>query len=395
MRARLCADLCMSLLFSPLTLRGTTFPNRVWLAPMCQYSAVDGVVNDWHLVHLGARATGGFGLLLTEAAAVTPAGRISPQDAGLWNDEQTAAWARIVDFVHGQDTLIGVQLAHAGRKASTYRPWAEHSGTVPATDGGWPTVGPSAVPFAGYLAPDALTGTEIADTVTAFADAAVRAARAGFDVVEIHAAHGYLLHQFLSPRSNQRTDGYGGDLAGRARLLLETVHAVRAVWGEKPLLVRLSGTDWVDGGWDVEQTTELSGWLAAAGVDLIDMSSGGNEPAPIPIGPGYQVPLAAEVRHRVDIPVGAVGLITEPRQAEQILADGEADVVLLARAALREPSWPFRAAHELGLTHREIAYPPQYTRGSWPDPAPAVFSPEILADSSRGASRNRLDPAGA
>lgn len=361
----------MSLLFTPLTLRGTTFANRVWLAPMCQYSAVDGVPGDWHLVHLGSRATGGFGLLLTEAAAVVPAGRISPQDAGLWNDEQAAAWARIVDFVHGQDARIGVQLAHAGRKASTYRPWSDTQGSVPVEDGGWTTVGPSDTAFAGYRAPEALTTAEIADVVTAFADAARRAAAVGFDVVEIHAAHGYLLHQFLSPRSNLRTDSYGGDLAGRSRLLLDTVRAVRAVWGEKPLFVRLSGTDWVDGGWDIEQTTRLSEWLAAAGVDLIDMSSGGNEPATIPVGPNYQVPLAAEVKRRVGVPVGAVGLITEPQQAEQILADGEADVVLLARAALREPSWPFRAAHELGLTHHDIAYPAQYTRGSWPDPVPA------------------------
>ncbi len=361
----------MSLLFSPITLRGTTFANRVWLAPMCQYSAVDGVVNDWHLVHLGARATGGFGLLLTEAAAVLPEGRISPQDAGLWNDDQTRAWSRIVDFVHDQGTRIGVQLAHAGRKASTHRPWDEERGSVDPSAGGWPTVGPSAVAFPGYRAPAALSTDEIADVVRAFADAAARAMDAGFDVVEIHAAHGYLVHEFLSPRSNLRTDGYGGDLAGRSRLLLEIVHAVRGVWGERPLLVRLSGTDWVDGGWDVEQTVQLSAWLSAAGVDLVDMSSGGNEPADIPVGPGYQVPLAAEVRHRVDVPVGAVGLITEPAQAERILADGEADVVLLARAALREPSWPFRAAHELGLDHHRIAYPAQYRRGSWPDPVPA------------------------
>ncbi|MEP6979642.1 MAG: NADH:flavin oxidoreductase/NADH oxidase [Nakamurella sp.] len=361
----------MSLLFSPLTLRGTTFANRVWLAPMCQYSAVDGVPNDWHLVHLGSRATGGFGLLLTEAAAVVPEGRISPQDAGLWNDNQADSWSRIVDFVHGQGSRIGVQLAHAGRKASTYRPWSETSGTVPESDGGWTAVGPSDLPFVGYEAPRTLTASQIADVVQAFADAAIRAARAGFDVVEIHAAHGYLLHQFLSPRSNLRTDSYGGDLAGRSRLLLDVVHAVRAVWGEKPLFVRLSGTDWVEGGWDIEQTTELAGWLAAAGVDLIDMSSGGNEPAAIPVGPNYQVPLAAEVKRRVGIPIGAVGLITEPQQAEQILDDGGADVVLLARAALREPSWPFRAAHELGLTHHDIDYPAQYTRGSWPDPVPA------------------------
>ncbi len=360
----------MSLLFTPLTLRGMTFGNRVWLAPMCQYSAVDGVPDDWHLVHLGARATGGFGLLLTEATAVAPDGRISPQDTGLWNEAQVRSWSRIIDFVHGQGTRIGVQLAHAGRKASTYRPWAETPGTVPAAEGGWRTAAPSALAYPGYERPEALSTAEIADVVTAFADSAVRADRAGFDVVEIHAAHGYLLHQFLSPRSNHRTDSYGGDLAGRSRFLLETVAAVRRVWSDKPLLVRLSGTDWVEGGWDIEQTTELARWLAAADVDLIDMSSGGNEPASIPVGPSYQVPLAAEVRRRVDVPVGAVGLITEPQQAEQILAVGDADVVLLARAALREPSWPLRAAHELGLGHREIGYPAQYVRGSWPDPVP-------------------------
>ncbi len=361
------------MLFSPLTIRNTTFANRVWLAPMCQYSATDGVPDDWHLVHLGARATGGFGLLLTEATAVVPEGRISPQDTGIWNDEQTDSWARIVAFVHRENTKIGIQLAHAGRKASTYRPWSAVQGSVPESDGGWPTVAPSAQAFDGYAEPVALTIDELAGVVAAFRAAAQRADRAGFDVVEIHAAHGYLLHQFLSPLSNARTDGYGGELAGRARLLLEIVAAVREVWSDKPIFVRLSGTDWVEGGWTIEQTVELTGWLQSAGVDFVDMSSGGNvRDAPIPVEPNYQVPLASAVRREVAIPVGAVGLITEPEQAEQIIAGGHADVVLLARAALRDPAWPHRAAHQLGLTHGQIDYASQYVRGSWPDPAPAV-----------------------
>ncbi len=358
----------MSHLFEPLTLRSLTLRNRVWLAPMCQYSAVDGVPGDWHLVHLGARATGGFGLLLTEASAVTPEGRISPQDAGIWNDEQGRAWRRIVDFVHAQGVAIGVQLAHAGRKASTYRPWAAESGSVPAADGGWTAVGPSAVPFDGYAEPAPLTEPQLAEVVAAFADAARRAVDTGFDTVEIHAAHGYLLHEFLSPLSNRREDDYGGSFENRVRLLLETVDAVRAAIPDgMPLLVRISGTDWIDGGWDVEQSTRLAVHLREHGVDLVDVSSGGNQPASIPVGPGYQVPLAAEVRLGAGVPTGAVGLITEPAQAEKVLANGEADVVLLARAALREPSWPLRAAHELGVTADDAGWPDQYERGVWRD----------------------------
>lgn len=356
----------MSLLFEPYRLRGTTFPNRVWLAPMCQYSSVDGMPGDWHLVHLGARATGGFGLVLTEAAAVVPEGRISPQDAGIWNDEQADAWKRITDFVHQQDTRIGVQLAHAGRKASTYRPWATDSGTVPEPDGGWQTVGPSNIPFDGLEAPSHMSRGDIANTVQAFVDAARRADRAGFDVVELHAAHGYLLHEFLSPLSNDRDDEYGGDFEGRIRFVLEAASAVRDVWPEdKPLFVRISATDWLDNGWSISESTELAGRLTALGVDLIDVSSGGNAPASIPVGPGYQVPLAASVRS--EAPVGAVGIITEPRQAEKILANGEADVVLLARAALREPAWPLRAAHELGVDVADAGWPRQYERGVWRD----------------------------
>lgn len=356
-------------LFDPITLRGLTVRNRVWLAPMCQYSceARDGVPTDWHLVHLGARAAGGFGLLLTEAVAVEPEGRISPEDAGLWVDTQRDAWRRVVDFVHGQGAAIGAQLAHAGRKASTYRPFAgEPSGSVPAEDGGWTTIGPTDAPFVGLAEPVAMTEGDIARVVAAFGAAARRADEAGFDTVEIHGAHGYLIHEFLSPLSNTRTDGYGGDLTGRARLLLEIVDAVREVWPEdKPVLLRLSGTDWVEGGWDAEQTATVARWATERGVDLVDVSSGGNVLADIPLGPGYQVPLASQVR-AAGVTTGAVGLITEPEQAETILRDGHADVVLLARAALREPAWPQRAAAELGLGWREAPYPAQYTRGAWP-----------------------------
>jgi 2,4-dienoyl-CoA reductase-like NADH-dependent reductase (Old Yellow Enzyme family) len=321
--------------------------------------------DDWHLVHLGARATGGFGLVLTEASAVTPEGRISPQDAGIWNDAQADAWARIVDFAHAQGAAIGVQLAHAGRKASTYRPWAEQKGTIPHAEGGWTTVAPSPVPFEGYADPRPLTVEEIADVVRAFAEAARRALRAGFDTVEIHAAHGYLLHEFLSPLSNRRDDSYGGSFENRARFLVETVGAVRDVLPEEmPLLVRISGTDWVEGGWDLEQSTRLAALLRGHGVDLVDVSSGGNAAASIPLEPGYQVPLSAGVRS-AGVATGAVGLITEPAQAEKIVANGEADVVLLARAALRDPSWPLRAAHELGVAAGEAPWPDQYLRGRW------------------------------
>jgi 2,4-dienoyl-CoA reductase-like NADH-dependent reductase (Old Yellow Enzyme family) len=355
----------VSKLFEPITLRGLTVPNRAWLAPMCQYSAADGVPDDWHLVHLGARAAGGFGLVMTEAAAVVPEGRITPEDAGIWNDEQTRAWARIVDFLHGQGAVAAIQLAHAGRKASTYRPWSEVQGSVPATEGGWVTRAPSDVPFEGYADPSALSVEEIGEVVDAFVAATRRSLEAGFDTVELHAAHGYLLHEFLSPLSNRREDEYGGSFENRVRLLLETVEAVRAVLPESvPLLVRISATDWIDGGWDLEQSTRLGVRLQERGVDLVDVSSGGNAAASIPVGPGYQVPLSAGVRTG-GVPTGAVGLITEPEQAEKILANGEADVVLLARAALRDPSWPQRAAHELGETDDEGLWPAQYTRGRW------------------------------
>lgn len=358
----------MPSLFDPITLQDLTLKNRIWLSPMCQYSVdeQDGVPTDWHLVHLGSHAALGYGLILTEATAVAPEGRISPQDTGIWNDEQVAAWRRIVEFVHGQDAPIGVQLAHAGRKASTSAPWVGHH-SVPESDGGWPTVGPSAVAFTGYATPSELSEAQIAGVVTAFADAARRADEAGFDVVEVHAAHGYLLHQFLSPLANRRTDAYGGSFENRTRLLLEVVDAVRAVWpAGKPVLVRISATDWVDGGWTLAESAELAGLLREHGVDLVDTSSGGLDPAQqIAVGPGYQVPFARDVRTKGGILTGAVGLITEPAQAQQILDEGSADVVLLARVALREPGWPLRAAHELGVPRNEAPYAKQYRRGAW------------------------------
>jgi len=359
----------VSLLLSPLTLRGTTFANRIWVSPMCQYSCdaenAPGLPTDWHLVHLGGFATGGAGLVVTEAAAVVPEGRISPQDAGIWTQEQADAWARIVTFLHGQGTTAGIQLAHAGRKASTHRPWDAEQGTVPVAEGGWPTVGPSALAFGGYDAPTALDEDGIAAVVRAFADAARRADGAGFDVVELHAAHGYLLHQFLSPLSNHRTDAYGGDLAGRSRLLLEVLDAVRAVWPQdKPVFVRLSTSDWVEGGWDVEQSVQLAKELAAHGADLVDASSGGNAPEQqIPVGPGYQVPNAARVKHGAGVPVAAVGLILDPTQAEQILVSQDADAVFLARPLLTDPRWPQRAAvtlHDVGA----LPWPAQYVRAT-------------------------------
>lgn len=358
----------MSALHEPITLRGVTAPNRIWLAPMCQYSctARDGVPTDWHLVHLGARATGGFGLVVAEATAVVPEGRISPEDTGIWDDDQVAAWRRITDFVHEQGTPVGLQLAHAGRKASTWSPFGGGDGSVPLEDGGWETVGPSAVAFPGYATPRELTTAEVADLPAAFAQAARRADRAGFDLVELHAAHGYLLHQFLSPLSNLRDDEYGGSFENRTRLVVEVVDAVRAAWPDhKPLGIRFSGTDWLDGGWTVEETTRLAALLAGRGVDVLDVSSGGLLPADIPVGPGYQVPLAREVRAGSGLPTGAVGLITDPRQAEDVLTSGDADLVLLARAGLREPAWPLRAAHELGVAPADAPYPVQYERGAW------------------------------
>jgi 2,4-dienoyl-CoA reductase-like NADH-dependent reductase (Old Yellow Enzyme family) len=352
----------MPRLFDPLTIRSQTFANRVFVSPMCEYSSDDGFANDWHLVHLGSRAVGGAGLVLTEATAVTAEGRISPQDLGIWKDEHLDMLSRIVRFINGQGSVAGMQLAHAGRKASTYRPWSGH-GALSAADGGWDDVlAPSAIPFAGnYPHPQALTLDGIARITTAFVDAARRAHSAGFRVIELHAAHGYLLHEFLSPLSNQRDDQYGGSLENRTRLVREVVTAVRRVWPENlPLFVRLSATDWVEGGWDLEQSVELVRQLKPLGVDFIDCSSGGNAAqAKIPVGPGYQAPFAERIRRDAGILTGAVGLITEAQQAEQIVSSGQADAVLLARELLRDPYFPMRAAHSLG---QDITWPAQYLR---------------------------------
>jgi len=357
-----------STLFSPLSIRSTTFRNRLWVPALCQYSVEerDGVPTDWHLVHLGAFAMGGAGLIVSEATAVSPEGRISPHDTGLWNDEQVEAWSRITAFLHERGAVAGVQLAHAGRKASTHRGWApEKRGTVSADDGGWPTVGPSDIAFEGYAAPRALTTDEIADVVADFAASATRAVAAGFDLVEIHAAHGYLAHQFLSPLSNLRTDEYGGSLENRARLVLEIVRAVRAAVGEEmPVFVRFSATDYAEGGWNREDTATVSRWAQEAGADFFDISTGGNiAGVTIPLSPGYQVPFADFVASTAGVPVNAVGLITDAAHAEQIVSSGQADAVMLGREMMRDPHFPLRAAHELGV---ELDYWPEpYVRARW------------------------------
>lgn len=353
-----------SKLFSPLTLRQLTLPNRIAVSPMCQYSAEDGLANDWHLVHLGSRAVGGAGLVITEAAAIVPEGRISPQDIGIWSDDHIAPLRRLTRFIEAQASYTGIQLAHAGRKASAYRPWAGTVGSVPLAEGGWATVGPSALAFdAGFRSPAEMTVADIEEQVNAFAAAATRALQAGFKVVEVHAAHGYLLHEFLSPLSNQRTDQYGGSFDNRIRFLLETVVAVRKVWpDELPLFVRLSATDWTEGGWNADETVALSRQLHGLGVDLIDVSSGGNvATATIPVGPGYQTAFAARVKQEANIASGAVGMITDAIQAEHVLRTEQADLVLLARELLRDPYWPLHAADTL---KENIAWPPQYVRAA-------------------------------
>jgi len=354
----------MTHLFDPLVIRAIRFANRVFVSPMCEYSSLDGYPSDWHFVHLGSRAVGGSGLVLTEATAVLPEGRISPQDLGIWMDDHIEALARIVRFIHEQGSVAGMQLAHAGRKASTYRPWAGQ-GRVPENEGGWNNVvAPSALAFAdSYPMPRALSIDGIQNIVNAFAAAARRACEAGFRVIEIHAAHGYLIHEFLSPLSNQRTDAYGGSFENRTRLLREVVAAVRGVWPKQaPLFVRISASDWIVGGWDIQQSVELARQLKELGVDLIDCSSGGNVPrAEIPVGPGYQTPFAEQIRREANILTGAVGMITSPRQAEDILATGQADAVIIAREFLRDPYWPLRAARELG---QPMSWPVQYLRAA-------------------------------
>jgi 2,4-dienoyl-CoA reductase-like NADH-dependent reductase (Old Yellow Enzyme family) len=353
-------------LFDPLTLRGLTFPNRIIVSPMCQYSSTDGFANDWHFVHLGSRAVGGAGLVFTEATAVSAEGRISPEDLGIWDDRHTGGLERIVRFVKAQGARAGIQLAHAGRKGSTYRPWGGRHGAVPPSDGGWQPVGPTGERFAdAYPVPRVLAEHDIPQIVTEFSNAARRALDAGFDVAEVHAAHGYLIHEFLSPISNTRADSYGGSFEKRTRLCLEVTGAVRAVWpADRPVFVRISCTDWVEGGWDLDQSVELCKRLKAAGVDLVDCSSGGNVArATIPLAPGYQVPFAERIRREAQIASGAVGLITSAVQADAIIREGRADCVLLAREMLRDPYWPRRAAAELGHV---VEWPPQYVRAAPP-----------------------------
>jgi 2,4-dienoyl-CoA reductase-like NADH-dependent reductase (Old Yellow Enzyme family) len=350
-----------STLFSPLTLRSVTLRNRIAVSPMCQYSAVEGRATDWHLVHLGSRAVGGAALVLAEATAVEGRGRISPADLGLWDDAQVEPLARVVRFVESQGAVAGVQLAHAGRKASTRAPWEGGAALAPA-EGGWPVVAPSALPFSPESpVPEALDAAGLRAVAKAFADAARRALAAGFRTIELHAAHGYLLHQFLSPLSNHRTDAYGGSLENRSRLLREVIEAVRNVWPESlPVMVRLSATDWVDGGWDAAQSVELCRGLGRLGVDLVDVSSGGLVPnVKVPLGPGYQVPFAERIRREAGIATGAVGMITAPEQAEHVVRTGQADVVLLARELLRDPYFALRAARALGA---EGPWPRQYAR---------------------------------
>jgi 2,4-dienoyl-CoA reductase-like NADH-dependent reductase (Old Yellow Enzyme family) len=348
-------------LFSPLTIRGVTFRNRIAVSPMCEYSSVDGFANDWHLVHLGSRAVGGAGLVVTEAAAVEPRGRISAADLGVYRDEHIEMLARIARFIRDQGSAPAIQLAHAGRKASTRVPW-EGGSVVPESDGGWQTVAPSPIPFRpGEPPPAELTKSEIGEIVDAFAAAARRAVAAGFQVVEIHAAHGYLINEFLSPLSNCRTDQYGGALAGRVRLALEVAAAVRGAWPDSlPLFMRISAIDWVEEGWRIEDSVELARRLRPLGVDLIDCSSGGVVPhASIQIGPAYQAPFAERIRRESGILTGAVGMIAEAHQADAIVRAGQADMILLAREFLRDPYWPLHAAKALGAP---VVPPKQYVR---------------------------------
>ena len=358
----------MPSLFDPITFRDLTLPHRLIVSPMCEYSSVDGFANDWHLVHLGSRAVGGASLIITEATAVTAEGRISPQDLGIWKDDHLEMLARITSFLHAHGSAAGVQLAHAGRKASTKPPFVGE-GAVAIENGGWQTVGPTAEPFAeNYPVPRPLDRAGIAAIVQAFEDAARRSLRAGMDLIEIHAAHGYLLHEFLSPLSNTRTDEYGGSFDGRIRIVLEVVDAVRRGWPERlPVFLRISCTDWVDGGWDADQSVELARRVRDRGIDLIDCSSGGNVRAPIPLGPGYQVPFAERIRRESGMPTGAVGLITTAEQADAIVRSGQADCVLLARQYLRDPYFTAHAAEALGLP---FTWPAQYLRAAPPKSTP-------------------------
>jgi len=351
----------VNMLFTPLTIRGITLRNRICVSPMCQYSCKDGFATDWHLVHLGSRAVGGAALVFTEATAVTPLGRISACDLGIWKDEQVPPLERVARFVASQGAVPGMQIAHAGRKASVATPW-EGGAPVAEASGGWKPVGPSPLPFAqDHAVPEELSRQGVSKVVEAFAAAARRALAAGFQVLEIHSAHGYLLHEFLSPVSNRRTDEYGGSLENRTRLAREVVAAVRKEWPERlPLFVRVSATDWIDGGWDIEQSIELAREMKEEGVDLIDCSSGGNvAKADIPFGPGYQTGFAERIRREAGISTGAVGMITSAQQADHVLRTGQSDLVIMARQLLRDPYWPLRAAFELKAV---VPWPDQYIR---------------------------------
>jgi len=351
----------MAKLFEPLKIRSIELKNRIVVSPMCQYSSVDGFANDWHLVHLGSHAVGGASLVLSEATAVSPQGRITPHDLGIYKDEHIEFLKRITDFIKGQNAITGIQLAHAGRKASHHRPW-DGNAALKENEGAWTTEAPSAIPFKeGEPVPHELSRDEIKKTVADFKQATLRAIEAGFQVIELHGAHGYLIHEFLSPLSNQRKDEYGGSFENRARFLLEITDAVREVWtDEKPLFVRISASDWVEGGWDIEESVELAKVLKTKGVDLIDCSSGGNSPGQkISLGPLYQTPFAERIKKEAAIMTGAVGLITTTEQCESIISKQQADVVILARQLLREPYFPLHAAHDLGV---DIPWPPQYDR---------------------------------
>jgi len=351
----------MSLLFQPYKLRSVELRNRIVISPMCQYSATDGLANNWHLVHLGSRATGGAGLIIQESTAVSPEGRITPHDLGLWNDAQMPKLQEIVSFIHAQGAVAGIQLGHAGRKASHQRPW-DGGALLTPEEGGWPTVAPSSVPFKeGTLAPEELTEEGIQKVINDFRKATERALEIGYRVIEIHAAHGYLLHQFLSPLVNKRTDKYGGSFENRVWIVLEVTKAVREVMPENlPLFVRVSASDWADGGWNPDESAELAKLLRDLGVDLIDVSSGGAVGhQKISVGPGYQVPFSEKIRSEAHIPTGAVGLITDPFQAEQILQNEQADLILIARESLRDPYFPLRAATVLGDS---IHWPSQYEK---------------------------------
>lgn len=354
----------MTALFDPFTLRGVTLRNRIGVSPMCMYSARDGFANDWHMVHLGSRAAGGAGLIIVEATAVEPRGRITPFDLGLWSDAHIEPLARITNYMKERGAVPGIQIAHAGRKAGTAQPW-EGGKPLADEDGGWTPVGPSPIPFAeGFRTPQALGYDEICEIQAAFQAAALRALQAGFEWLEIHGAHGYLIHSFQSPLSNQRTDRYGGSFENRVRFTIETVRGMRAVWPDsKPLTIRLSCTDWVEGGWTLEETVELARLLKQEGVDLIDCSSGGSTPrAAAPVGASYQVPLSEAVRQGAGIPTAAVGMIREPMQADEIVRNGRADVVLLGREMLRDPYWALHAAKALGVPEK-VRVPEQYLRG--------------------------------